>query len=288
MFKLRERKKIWKYPPYWFVFICLLAFGLVACGNSGGSGATPTATASSIPTSVPTPTATPARFRVSDVDLTVSPDSIAGRLCGSSASFTYTATFHIPARTTGGTIQFSYTLNNGRSQTSAAVTVGVGETSKKFTFTSSGTLPPDHTYPGIARVMVTSPNTVYSPQVKPAGVCTESSAFRVTSIEMAVSPQSLTGLRCGSYLTVTYTATFHVAPNSPGGVVQFDYSVNNGRSNQGSGSLTFAPGETMRTFTFTWAGNLPADHFYPEPGGVVSTSPNVVSSGTLGPTGQCS
>jgi hypothetical protein len=78
-----------------------------------------------------------------------------------------------------------------------------------------------------------------------------------------------------------------VAANSPGGVVQFNYTVNNGRSSQ-EGSLTFGPGETTKTFTFTWAGNLPADHVYPEPGGVMSTSPNVVSSGTLGPTGQCS
>ncbi len=282
MFKQRMRKKTLKYSPLWFAFICLVVFSLVACGSSSGPGPSPTAT------TLATPSATPTPFRVTGVDLAVHPNSIAGRPCGSSASFTYIATFHIPAGTAGGTIQFLYTINNGRSSSSASVPVGPGETTKTFTFTSSGTLYPDHTYPGIAQVLVTSPNAVSSPQIKLAGMCTQASVFKVTSIDMSVSPQSLAGLRCGTYLTVTYTATFHVAANSPGGLVRFNYTVNNGRSEQGSGSLTLVPGETTKTFTFAWAGNLPADHFYPEPGGVISTSPNMVSSGTLGPTGQCS
>lgn len=49
---------------------------------------------------------TPAPFRVSSVDLTVNPTSIAGRSCGSTASFAYLATFRIPAGTVGGTIHF--------------------------------------------------------------------------------------------------------------------------------------------------------------------------------------
>ena len=44
-------------------------------------------------------------FAVQSVDLTVTPNSIAGKACGSPATFTYTATFHVPAGTTGGTIQ---------------------------------------------------------------------------------------------------------------------------------------------------------------------------------------
>ena len=110
-------------------------------------------------------------FAVESVDLAVSPNSIAGKACGSQATFTYTATFHIPAGTTGGTIQFLYTWNNGHASPSASVTVPPGQSTATYTFTSSGTLYVDHTYPGIAEVLVNSPNAVNSPQVKPSGTC---------------------------------------------------------------------------------------------------------------------
>ncbi len=110
-------------------------------------------------------------FAVESVDLAVSPNSIAGKACGSQATFTYTATFHIPAGTAGGTIQFLYTWNNGHASPSASVTVPPGQSTVTYTFTNSGTLYADHTYPGIAEVLVSSPNAVSSPQVKPAGTC---------------------------------------------------------------------------------------------------------------------
>jgi hypothetical protein len=165
MYKQRMRKKTLKHLPPWFAFTYLVVFSLVACGSSGGPGPSPTAT------TLATPSATPTPFRVTSVDLAVNPTSIAGRPCGSSASFTYTATFHIPAGMAGGAIQFMYTVNNGRSSSSASVTVAPGETTKTYTFTNSGTLYPDHTFPGIAEVISTSPNQVNSPQVKPAGQC---------------------------------------------------------------------------------------------------------------------
>ncbi len=110
--------------------------------------------------------------------------------------------------------------------------------------------------------------------------------LKVTSVDMSVAPPSIAGIACGTHLTVTYTATFHVAPNSAGGVVQFGYTVNNGRG-QSMAKLTFGPGETTKTYTFTWSGALPADHTYPEPGGIEVTSPNAVTSALVGPTGMC-
>ncbi|MBE3561640.1 MAG: hypothetical protein IMW89_20815 [Ktedonobacteraceae bacterium] len=273
MFKPLKHERVPKQPSSWFALLCLAVFFLAACGSS--SSPTPSASAT-----------TPTPFKVTSVDLVVNPASIADKPCGSSASFTYTATFHIPANTAGGSIQFEYTLNNGRSTAPASVKVGPGETAKTFTFTSSGTLPPDHTYPGLAGVHVTSPNAVNSPMVKPAGTCVESSAFKVTSIDMTVSPKSLTGLKCSTSLTVTYTATFHIAPNSPGGTIQFFYTVNNGRSSAPA-SVTVGPGETTATYTFTWSGALPADHVYPGQGGVMTTSPNEIISRLVKPEGQC-
>ncbi|MDE3230371.1 MAG: hypothetical protein KGO05_10855 [Chloroflexota bacterium] len=231
-------------------------------------------------------TATPTRFTVSSVGLAVSPASIAGDVCGSAQSFGYVATFHIPAHTAGGTIQFAYTLNNGRSQTAASVEVSPGATTATYQFTSSGTLSPDHTYPAPALVLVTSPNRVESAAALPTGVCAAPGPFQVTGATMTVSPSSVAGLRCGSQLDVIYTATFHLAPNGAGGTINFMYTVNNGRGSTPA-RVTVAPGQTSATYVFHWSGALPADHTAPGGGGVITSSPNSVNSGLLGPSGMC-
>ncbi len=112
------------------------------------------------------------------------------------------------------------------------------------------------------------------------------SPFRVTSIDMAVNPASIAGMACGQSITVTYTATFHAAANSPGGAVQFMYTVNNGRSTR-QASLNFGPGETTKAFSFTWQGTLSSDNVYPGLGGVLTSSPNEVRSPEVKPTGTC-
>jgi hypothetical protein len=111
-------------------------------------------------------------------------------------------------------------------------------------------------------------------------------AFQVSSVTMAVTPASLAGLACGTTVTVTYTATLHLAPNSSGGTVQFSSTVNNGRG-QSPASITLSPGATSKTYAFTWSGALPADHTAPGLGGIQVTSPNQLTSPLIGPTGQC-
>jgi hypothetical protein len=218
--------------------------------------------------------------------MAVNPTSIAGLTCGTNLTVTYTATFHVPANSPGGTVQFGYTVNNGRGQSMASITFAPGEITKSYSFTWQGNLPPDHTYPEPGGVNVTSPNQLLSSLVGPTGTCTIG-AFKVTGVDMAVNPTSIAGLTCGTNLTVTYTATFYVPANSPGGTVQFGYTVNNGRG-ESMASITFAPGEITKSYSFTWQGNLPPDHTYPEPGGVVVTSPNQLTSALVGPTGMCS
>ena len=110
--------------------------------------------------------------------------------------------------------------------------------------------------------------------------------FKVTSVDMSVMPGSIAGIPCGTYLTETYKATIHVTPHGPGGTVQFGYTVNNGRS-QNTAKVTFAPGETSKTYSFTWSGALPADHTYPQPGGIEVTSPNQLISPLVGTGGTC-
>lgn len=269
------------------VVVALLAGVFVwfgpAGGRPGGGTGSPTQ-----PLGV-APTQTPAPFTVTSVALSVTPNTIAGVTCGSPASFTYTAIFHLPPHSAGGVIQFAYTLDNGRSQTPATVTVQPGETSKAFTFVSSGILTADHTYPGTAIVMVTGPNHVISPSAQPSAICVvsgPSGPFQVTAVAMTVNPTSIAGRSCGTFLTVTYTATFHLAPNGPGGTIHFDYTVNNGRGSS-LASIAVAPGQTTATYSFSWSGNLPTDHTYPEPGRVIVQSPNQIGSSLLGPSGSC-
>jgi predicted thioesterase len=235
----------------------------------------------------PTGQCTPAKFQVTKIDMAVSPTSIQGLSCGTSTVVTYTATIHVTPNSPGGTVQFNYTIDNGRGQTPASISFGQGETTKTYTFTWSGALPLDHTYPEPGGIQVTSPNQLTSQLVGPTGQCTSSAAFQVTQVDMTVSPTSIQGMSCGTSIVVTYTATIHVAANSPGGTVQFTYTLNNGRS-QTPASITFSPGQTVRTYTFTWSGALPADHTYPGPGGIQVTSPNQLTSQLVGPTGMCS
>jgi hypothetical protein len=111
--------------------------------------------------------------------------------------------------------------------------------------------------------------------------------LQVTSVTMSVTPGSIANISCGTNLTVTYTALFHANPNSAGGTVHFSYTVNNGRG-QTPASIIFSPGQTIRTYSFTWRGVLPADHTYPGPGGIQVTSPNQLTSQLVAPTGMCS
>lgn len=147
--------------------LSLALFVLAGCGN--GNLSETTSFLSTIPSS-PSNSAT-APFNVTSVGLTVKPDSIAGLACGTPITLHYTAIFHIAPKGPGGTIQFGYTTNNGRSETAGSVVVVPGQTITTYKFSVTGTLYPDHTFPGVAIVMTHSPNTVQSPGVKPTGAC---------------------------------------------------------------------------------------------------------------------
>ncbi len=117
-------------------------------------------------------------------------------------------------------------------------------------------------------------------------VTTNAATFTVTSIDMSVTPTTTSIWTCGSYIQVVYNAVFHVVSGPHGGTIAFSYTVNNGRS-QTMEKLTIIPGQRLSNFTFTWQGSLPSDHTYPEPGGVLVTSPNSLVSQLVSPTGKC-
>ncbi|MEO7001107.1 MAG: hypothetical protein ABI068_04840 [Ktedonobacterales bacterium] len=123
-----------------------------------------------------------------------------------------------------------------------------------------------------------TPNPKLSPMPLP---------FRVTSVDLAVSPDNIAGLVCGSHVTFTYTVTFHLLALTIAGVIQFNYTFNNGRGGNRA-QITVAAGQTTATYSFKWSGNLPADHFYPEGGGVIVGNPNLINSPLLAPSDACS
>lgn len=117
-------------------------------------------------------------------------------------------------------------------------------------------------------------------------VTTSAAPFMVTSIDMSVTPTTVSTWRCGSYIQVVYHAVFHVVSGPNGGTIVFSYTMNNGRG-QTPARLTIIPGQRLSDFVFTWQGSLPGDHVYPGPGGVLVTSPNNVLSHMISPVGRC-
>jgi hypothetical protein len=113
------------------------------------------------------------------------------------------------------------------------------------------------------------------------------SPFAVLSVDVAVSPSSIAGNACGTTMTLTYTATFHVQVGTAGGTIEFLYTWNNGRASP-SGSVTVPPGApSTATFTFTATGRVGPAYAFPGVAQVDVTNPDVVKSNQVIPTGAC-
>ncbi len=102
----------------------------------------------------------PQAFRVTSVQLAMSPTTLKTWRCGAFIQVVYHATFTVSSGASGGTMSFSWTTTNGRGQTNAQLTILPGQTRSEYTFTWQGALSPDHVVPGVANVRVMAPNTV--------------------------------------------------------------------------------------------------------------------------------
>jgi hypothetical protein len=157
------------------IIMCFLVVGIVLCGNIIRShevdAATTSPSHSHAASSKSLVTTNAATFTVTSISMSVSPTSVSLWKCGSYIQVVYNAVFHVVSGPNGGTIVFSYTVNNGRSQTSEKLTILPGQSLSNFTFTWQGSLPSDHTYPAPGGVLVTSPNYLLSQKVSPSGTC---------------------------------------------------------------------------------------------------------------------
>ena len=114
------------------------------------------------------------------------------------------------------------------------------------------------------------------------------SPFAVLSVDLAVSPSSIAGITCGSTITLTYSATFHVQAGTAGGTIQFLYTWNNGHASP-SGSVAVPPnGPSTFTFTYTATGQVGGAYAFPGVGQVIVTNPNLVNSPAVKLAGTCS
>ncbi len=278
------------YLSFFSAFVAfVLASFFAACGNvpvatTAASANIATTVQSTTPTKNTAASLVP--LRVISVHMAVNPSTVGNITCGTYIVETYTAIFHFPAHNRGGQVKFYYTTNNGRGTNPASLTVKPRQTSATYSFSWSGPLPADHTAPGPGGVMVTSPNAYTSQLLAPSGQCIPAS-FKVNSIGLSASP-ALTGHACGTSFTESYTATFHIAPDGPGGTIVFQYTTTNGRSGSPNVLLHVAAGQTTATYVFKWSGTLPADHTAPGVGIVMMSAPRQLISPTAVPQGACS
>lgn len=269
--------------PFFYAFIAIVLMSLLAaCGSM------PVTTSASTSSAAPKATrvSLTAPFKVTRLGMDVSPSSLSSYACGKTVTVTYTAVFWFPANNTGGKLIFKYTLNGGRSSTVAILAVRPGQLLTTYTFSWSGQLSPSHG-PGSGGVFVAFPNTSTSQLVAPSGICSTTTPFKVDSIGLAVSP-AVTGHACGSLFIETYTATFHIEPGGPGGMIVFQYTVNTGRASSNNVSLSVAAGQTTATYKYYWSGQLDSGHFFPEGSWVIMSAPNQLMSPAALPTGACS
>ena len=146
--------------------LVLLLFIVCSCAaGASPSSAAPTPSLSQITENTTAP------FSVTSIDISVSPTTTSTWTCGSYIQVVYNATFHVVSGSSGGVIVFSYTLNNGRSETPEKLTILPGQQLSNYVFTWQGPLPSDHMYPGRGGVMVASPNQLISQTVSPGGAC---------------------------------------------------------------------------------------------------------------------
>ncbi len=169
----------------------------------------------------------------------------------------------------------------------ACTTTTTTSTTIKDSTSSTTTATPSTTTatPSNTPATTTTPGTTPSNTPAPSSSTTKSSTpFQVTSIGVSAGP-NLSGYRCGTTFTESYTATFTLAPGGPGGTILFQYTTNNGRSSSATTSLVVAAGQTTATYVFKWSGTLTVSHTAPGIGMVMLLAPSQMISPAATPPG---
>ena len=270
------------------LFACIAVLGIVACGgptsnsNDQTPADTPATTAVSSPVSSPSPQSS-GPLHLTSVALAVNPSSFASIPCGTTINIVFTASVSV-AENGGGTVSYTWSILN--STTPGSVTFTPGETNMTVAYTLSNytvQLSSTSAVFGSLSAQATG-NSLSSSRNGPGGVCKLPGPFQVVGIGISTNPASLSGIACGNTITVVYTATITIAPDSNAGTVQLVWTV--GNQHPGA-SVNFAPTQTVQTITFSETGKVGRFSPFPHGASLASTSPNAVSSALVKPTGVC-
>lgn len=280
-----------KRPFGKILFICIVLFGIAGCSNSStdSSSSTPQAVPSmsvvSSPRSVPTPSLTPTPVHVTGVVISVTPSSFSNTGCGNSSIIVFTAVISVSAGNTVSSVP--YTWNISQANSTGNLIFAQGETKKSVSYTVNNFVVQLNSAAVTGSITVgSSGNAITSSTIRPSGTCSLPGPFQVTNIALSVNPGSIASMLCGASLTVIYTATITIAPNSNAGVVQL---VWNFESFHHTASVTFAPAQTIQTVTYRDSGKLAQNNSngFPRAVSIASTSPNAINSITVKPAGLC-
>lgn len=110
--------------------------------------------------------------------------------------------------------------------------------------------------------------------------------LQITGVSIALNPGNLTTVNCGTTMNIVFTAVVSVNAGSAGGTIPYNWNVNHSAI---PGSITFAPGQTALTVTYTvsnYTFQLASSSAIS--GSISVGNPgNVLTSSTVVPTGHC-
>lgn len=279
-------------PLIKIMLMCILLFGILGCGNSatGSPSSTPTdvpVTAVELsPTLAPTLSLTSVPAHLTGVVLSVTPGSFSSVGCGTSSKIVFTAVIAVSAGNIVSSVSYKWNIN--QSNSTGSLIFAPGETSKTVTYTLSNYVVQLNSASTVTGSITASSagNSITSSSIRPSGNCSLPGPFQVTNIALSVNPSSIAKMPCGTPITIVYTATITIAPDSNAGVVQLTWNIQNFHR---STSITFAPAQAVQTITYTDSGKLASgdSNGFPRSVSIASTSPNAISSATIKPVGLC-
>lgn len=125
---------------------------------------------------------------------------------------------------------------------------------------------------------------VSSPAASPTSA-QSSGPLHLTSIALGVNPSSFSGIPCGTTTNIVFTASISVAENG-GGTVSYTWNLFNSTM---PGSVTFTPGETNKTVSYTLSNYTVQLSSTSSVFGSLSANAtgNTLSSSRNGPGGVC-